>query len=142
MVKLIAEHEAELEKKEEEICEAREFAQEVNKKYKLAERDYAAAKESVALTGAHADEMEKEQESWKKFLQAMDKQLSSKLLLRLLFNLVPSPSIYTFFLRFSQLGSLLQMRELLRLLRDFGKQEPKKSRACLLTGGSKSGCTL
>ena len=61
MAKLIAEHEANLEKKEEEIREAREFAQEVNKKYRLAERDYNAAKESAALNAAHADEMEKEQ---------------------------------------------------------------------------------
>ena len=121
MAKLVVKHEAELEKKEEEIREAREFSQEVNKKYKLAERDYDEAKKSVALTGAHAKEMEKEQKSWQKFLQAMDKQLSSKLLLRLLFNLVPSPSTYTFFPRFSQLGSLLQMRELPRLLRDFRK---------------------
>ena len=96
MLKLVAEHEAELEKKEEKIREAREFAQEISRKYKLAERDYDEAKKSVALTGAHAKEMEEEQESWKKFLQAMDKQLSSKLLLRLLFTFVSSPSIYTF----------------------------------------------
>ena len=142
MAKLVAEHEAELEKKGEEIREAREFAQEVNRKYKLTKRDYDEAKKSVALTGAHMKEMEKEQESWEKFLQAMDKQLSSKLLLRLLLNLVPSPSTYTFFLWFSQLGSLLQMRELLRLLRDFGKREPKKLRACLLNGVWRTGCTL
>ena len=96
MAKLVVEHEAELEKKEENIREAREFAQEINRKYKLSERDYDEAKKSVALTGAHVKEMEEEQESWKKFLQATDKQLSSKLLLRLLFNLFSSPSIYTF----------------------------------------------
>ena len=96
MAKLIAEHEAELEKKEEEIGEARKFAQEVNKKYKLTERDYCEAKKSVALTGAHIKEIEKEQKSWEKFLQTMDKQLSSKLFLRLLFKFVPSPFIYTF----------------------------------------------
>ena len=100
MAKLVEEHEAKLEKKEEEIREARDFAQEIDKKYRLAERDYANAKKSVELTGAHAKEMEKEQKSWQKFLQAMDKQLSSKLLLRLLLNLVPSASTYAFFLRF------------------------------------------
>ena len=61
MVKLIAEHEDELEKAAGEVLEAKQFTQEVNKKYKIAERDYAAAKESVALTGAHAQAMEEEQ---------------------------------------------------------------------------------
>ena len=78
MAKLVAEHEVELEKKEKEIQEAREFAQEVNKKYKIHERDYAEAKKSLALTGAHAKEMEEEQESWKKFLKKMDDELSGK----------------------------------------------------------------
>ena len=76
MAKLIADHEAELEKRAGEVLEAKYFAQEVDKKYKLAERDYRAAKESAALHAAHTADMEEEQESWIKFLERIDKQIS------------------------------------------------------------------
>jgi hypothetical protein len=60
MAKLIADHEAELEKRAEEVLEAKKFAQEVQRKHQLAERDYEAAKESASLHAEHTKAMEEE----------------------------------------------------------------------------------
>ena len=78
MAKLLEEHKVELEEKENKIYEARQFAQEANRKLKSAERDHVKVNKSLELTGAHVQEMEAAQESWREFLKKMDGQLSSK----------------------------------------------------------------
>ena len=82
MAKLMADHEAELEKNAGEVLEAEQFAQEVQKKHQLAQRDYDAAKQSVSLQAECVTAMEEEQESWIKFLQKLDDQISSEFIFR------------------------------------------------------------
>ena len=89
--KLLAEHRAELEEKEKQIYEAGQFAQEADKKLWSAEGNHVKAKKSLELTAAHAQRMEAEADSWRKFLRDLDGQLSRK---------SSFPSVTAFFLSF------------------------------------------
>ena len=76
--KLLAEHKAELEEKENQIYEARQFAQEADKKLRSTEGNHVKAKKILELTAARAQRMEAEADSWRKFLRDLDGQLSRK----------------------------------------------------------------
>lgn len=76
--KLLEEHRTELEQKEEKIFEARQAAQEAKKKLKSAEGNHSKTKKSLEVTATHVKEMQAEQKAWRKFLEQMDGQLSSK----------------------------------------------------------------
>ena len=76
--KLLGEHAEELEEKAKQVYEARQFAQEADKKLRSAEGSHNRAKQSLELTATHAQRLESEAEDWKKFLKDMDGQLSRK----------------------------------------------------------------
>ena len=76
--RMLREHKAEVDKKEQLIFEARQAAQEAKRTLRLAERDHHEAKKSLELTGANVKEMVAQQESWTTFLRQLDGELSRK----------------------------------------------------------------
>ena len=82
IAQLMKDHEEEREKRAEEVLEAKEHAQKVEKAHKLAKRDYEKAKESASLQAERMKVMEKEEKSWINFLKELDEQLSGKFFLR------------------------------------------------------------
>ena len=131
MTRLMADHEAELEKNAGGVLEAKQFAQEVQRKHQLAERDYEAAKKSASLHAEHTKAMEEEQESWIKFLQELDDQISSEFLLRPL----SEPDLFSLILIVPSFGYRAgawpglddQASEAVKKIRDFRATEAAKN---------------